>query len=378
MARPVTVPVLTDGVVTLRAHTDDDVEDAYEMCTDPEFARWTSVPVPYTRDDAKRFSRELVPGGWQTGTSRGWAVEAADGETPRFAGNVDVRGTPIADIGFGLHPWARGQGIITRAVRLACAWAFDHGEVEVVHWRAQTGNVASRRVAWACGFTFHGTVPRLLEERGRVLDAWIATLLPGRNMQPATRWLEPTVLRGHHVVLRPLQESDAPRIVEACSDERTRQYLVALPDGYSTDDALAYVRSRLEAQSVGAAVTWAVVDPTSDRLLAAIEVADLNGLDPTAGEVGYWAHPGARGKAVVSEAAQIVVAHAFGSVATGGLGLRRLTLLAARSNTASRHVAQQAGFREAGLQIAAERLRDGSYDDQFTFELITPTAAGHR
>lgn len=365
------VPVLDDGVVRLRGHTDDDVDAMVEMCRDPGFVRWTTVPQPYSRDHAKRFIRDIVRVGWERGDHRGWAIEACDGAgRPRYSGNVDVRGVPVADVGFGLHPWARGRGVMARAVRLAARWAFEHGDAAAIHWRADVGNLASRRVAWACGFTFHGTVPRLLAERGDVVDAWIGSLLPGQEMTPRTRWLQPPVLRGDQVVLRPLRDSDAPRVADACSDPRTRRWLSNLPSPYTEDDARTYVLGQEVNHSLAASVTWCVADPETDELLANVTVMDLRGRDPLAGEIGYWGHPDARGRGVMTAAVRLVVDHAFRADAAGGLGRVRLTLGTADGNTASQHVARQAGFRECGRQRSADRLADGSRVDAVWFDLL--------
>lgn len=378
------VPVLEDGVVRLRTAREDDVDAIVEMCRDPEFVRWTAVPRPYSRDDAKRFIRDIVVPGWERGDFRGWAIEAADGGGDmRYAGNLDVRGAPVADIGFGLHPWARRRGIMARAVRLATSWAFEHGNVAALHWRADVGNLASRRLAWACGFSFHGTVPGLLAERGEVVDAWIGSMLPGADMTPRTRWLEPVLVTGERVVLRPFRDADVPRIVAACSDERCRHWLAALPSPYTEQDGRAYLLGRDVQQSLGASVTWCVADPASDALLGNIGVMGLDGPDPTSGEIGYWSHPDARGRGVMSEAVGLVVGHAFTPAETGGLGLRRLSLGTADGNTASQYVARQAGFTEVGRNRAAEPLGDGSYADVVWFDLLAtdigPAAdIGHR
>ena len=78
MRFPHDVPTLTDGVVTLRAHAEDDVPGVLEQSTDPVSRAWTTVPVPYTRDDAKRFVRDVMPGGWLADKEWGFAV-AYDG-----------------------------------------------------------------------------------------------------------------------------------------------------------------------------------------------------------------------------------------------------------------------------------------------------------
>src|SRR3954447_16891237 len=71
---PADVPVLTDGTVTLRAHRPDDAGAVLEQCTDPVSQRWTTVPVPYSPQDATRFVTEIVRSGW-TGGSWAFAVE---------------------------------------------------------------------------------------------------------------------------------------------------------------------------------------------------------------------------------------------------------------------------------------------------------------
>ena len=47
-------PPLSDGVITLRAFTGDDIPAITAACQDPEIARWTAmVPSPYTEEDAR-------------------------------------------------------------------------------------------------------------------------------------------------------------------------------------------------------------------------------------------------------------------------------------------------------------------------------------
>ncbi|MDQ3383709.1 MAG: GNAT family N-acetyltransferase, partial [Actinomycetota bacterium] len=317
--KPSPVPELTDGVVTLREHHDCDVDDIVTMCRDEDFARWTSVPVPYEREHAVGFVRDIVRSGWADGSARCWAIEAPDDDgTPRYAGNLAVRGTPVADIGFGLHPWARGRGLMRRAIGLATRSAFDEGGVAVVHWRAHVGNVASRRTAWACGFTFGGAVPRLLTERGEAVDAWTGWLLPDDEAAPRTTWLESPVLHGERVRLRPWRDEDVARIVESCSDPRTSHWLEFMPSPYTEADARAWLTRTVEQASLGRAVNWALADPATDQVLGSVGAMDISGGEA---EVGYWTHPDARGRGAMGGAVRLIVRHAFTPETNGGLGL---------------------------------------------------------
>lgn len=369
---PEDVPEISDGRVGLRAHREEDLPAIVDMCRDPISKRWAAnLPDPYGPGDAQSFLHEVVTPGWELGTSRGWAVEATDASgSTRFAGNVDIRGGPAATIGFVLHPWVRGHGVMSGAVRLALRWCFAEAGIELVTWMSQVGNVASRRVAWAAGFTFHATMPRVLRRGGPATDAWVGTVLPTDDLRPQTRWLTPTVLRGDRVVLRPLTEADIPRIVEACSDPRSRRWLATLPRPYTQDSARTYLDSMPVEESMARRVAWCIADPETDLLLANIAIFDLGGDDAGSGAIGYWTHPDARGRGVMTDALRLLVEYALTPLPAGGMGLRRLQLLAAAGNAASAHIARAAGFAEVGRERQAELLGDGTYDDLLTFDIL--------
>ncbi len=371
MVWPLNVPVLSDGVVTLRAHTPSDIDPMYEMAIDPEMVAWTAVPTPHTREMSETFAMGIVPSGWDEGSNRIWAIEANDDSgKARFAGNIDVRHKPIADLGFSLHPWARGRGLMARAVRLAVDWAFTEGGIEIVHWRSHVGNEASLRIAHATGFTLHGPTPGLLFERGKVIDAWTASIQFGDPPLPRTTWAESAVIESERIRLRPFRRADLPRIVEACSDPVSRQWLNGLPQPYTEATARAYVADCIWQAAKGSKATWAVADRETDVMLGNLAVMDMLGPNPTSGEIGYWMHPDARGRGVMTEAAKLVVAHALDPA---GLDRRRLVLYAGDGNEASNAVARAAGFTHYGTQHAAEKLGDGTYVDLHGYELLRPS-----
>lgn len=368
MRWPLTVPVLSDGDVTIRAHVPGDIDAMLEMANDPEMVRWTAIPVPHTRLMSEQHAFTIIPRGWDDGTIRGWAIEATDDDgRSRFAGNIDIRHKPIADIGFALHPWARGRGVMARAVRLALDWALTEGGVEIVHWRAHVGNEASLRVAHATGFTLHGTTPGILHERGQVLDGWTGSFRFGDAPYPQMPWAESTVLESDRFRLRPFTEDDVPRLVESCSDAVSRRFLAHLPQPYTAATARAYIDDCRWQAAIGAKATWAIADADSDALLGNIAVMDMLGVNADSGEIGYWLHPDARGRSIMTEATALVVQHALDPE---GLDRRRLTLYAAADNGPSNAVAEAAGFSHFGTQRAAERLGDGVYDDLRGYELL--------
>lgn len=359
------VPTLTDGVVTLRAHRDEDVAGVWEQSVDPVSVRWTNVPDPCSPADAAEFVHEIIPAGWAEG-QWAFAVEAVDHDQGRFAGTVWLRdaGQQRAEIAYGLHPWARGRGITDRALRLLLQWGFspaaDGGrDLQTVIWWAETGNWASRKVAWRLGFSCDGTVRRWLVQRGRHTDAWVGALQREDERAPRNPWLEVPHIVGEQVVLRRHRHADVDRVLEACTDERSVHWLGQLPQPYTRAHAAGFLLHRGEGMARGTDLHWMIADPDTDELLGTVSLMHLaHGM----AEVGYWAHPGARGRGVMTEAVRLAARHAFVDEVDGGLGLHRLTAFAAVDNTASRHVLEANGFAQTGLEHRAILVRDGLHD----------------
>lgn len=377
MHLPPWAPTLSDGVVTLRAHRPQDVPDVVAMCSDPQTVRWTTVPHPYGRAEGEAFvgSRRAQ---WESGRCLAFAVEDPQG---RFAGTIDLRpdGT-AAEVGFGLAPWARGRGLASRAVRLACAWGFAEAGLEVVHWRAAVGHWAGRRVAWACGFRVEGRVRGLLRVRDehpdgvwtvRRCDAWVASLRRGEPMTPGHTWLTPPVLVDGTVRLRPHREDDVQRMVQACTDAVTQAWLPDLPAPYTAVNAQAHLEEIRGHHADGVSLYWAFTPPGQDVLAGEVGLFGLSPLGETHSvEIGYWTHPEARRRGLTTAAVRLAVRHALLPQDVGGLGANRALVRAADGNVASQRVAVKAGLRPCGRDREVELLRDGRVCDLLRYDLV--------
>jgi RimJ/RimL family protein N-acetyltransferase len=368
---PDCVPLLTDGVVTLRAHSEDDVQALYEQATDAVMLRWTTVPDPSTPESAKEFATHVIPDGWREDREWAFAVEAPDDDgAPRFVGTVSLRneGDLRAEIAYGAHPWARGRGYVVRALELLLDWGFRERGLRTVIWWANQGNWASRKVAWRLGFSFDGTVRRWMVQRGELYDGWVGVLTSDDERLPRNPWFDVPRIVGRGIVLRRHRHTDAERIVEACSDERTAYWLPDMPSPYTLEDAHGFIESRIEQRAGGKGLSWVVADPATDELIANISIFDVDKRGDA--EIGYWTHPSARGRGVMTEACGLAVRHAFVPKEDGGLGLRRLRAIAAEGNPASRHVIEANGFVRTGLMRQENPLRDGSFTDTVTYDLL--------
>jgi RimJ/RimL family protein N-acetyltransferase len=368
------VPTLTDGVVTLRAHREDDVEAIVEQSRDPLSVRWTKVPQPYAREDARRFVRDVMPGGWASDQEWGFAVEAPDDDgTRRYAGTVSLRseGEGRAEIAYGSHPWARGRGVMEQALRLLLAWGFSPAaeggrELDTVIWWAEVGNWASRRLAWRVGFPCDGTVRRWLRNREGRVDAWVGSLHRDDPRAPRTPWLDVPRIEGERVRLRWHRPDDAERVHQAVTDTVTAYWLGRIPDPYPREQADDFLVHRSDGMAAGTDLHWMLADPATDALLGTVSLMHLaEGM----AEVGYWTHPDARGRGVMTEAVRMAARHAFIHPDDGGLGLHRVYAVVAVDNVASRRVLERAGFTLTGTERRSVIVRDGMHDGA-AYELL--------
>ena len=60
MKIPIPDPSLKDDTIALRPWSMEDVPAITAICQDAEIPRWTTVPTPYTEDNAREFVSEMT------------------------------------------------------------------------------------------------------------------------------------------------------------------------------------------------------------------------------------------------------------------------------------------------------------------------------
>jgi RimJ/RimL family protein N-acetyltransferase len=175
----VTVPELSDGLVSLRVPDRRDVEAIYEACQDPAIVRFTRVPFPYSRLHAQAFVRNAAQ---ELRTGRGVHLVVADGHTDALLGVVGLmidQPRRSGEVGYWVAPAARGREVARRAVRLVVEWGIATLGLQRVQLMADIRNAASQRVAQVCGFSREGVLRSYEDRLGERIDYVMFSLLPG-------------------------------------------------------------------------------------------------------------------------------------------------------------------------------------------------------
>jgi RimJ/RimL family protein N-acetyltransferase len=170
-------PELRGPRVLLRPWAAADADAVYEICQDPEIQRWTTVPSPYQRIDAASYVSEIAPKAWVDGGGVFAVVGAHDEAVLGTIGAHTLR-DGVAHIGYWTAPAARRRGFTTEALRLVTRWFLDQRGAARVELVTEPGNVGSRRVAEAAGFTEEGLLRSRLLLRGRRKDVVMYSMLP--------------------------------------------------------------------------------------------------------------------------------------------------------------------------------------------------------
>lgn len=184
--------ITAEGLL-LTPPTVHDAERVYELCQDPQIARWTAVPSPYTRAHAESFCAQTVQE-WRMGLSLTWGIRDP---TAGLMGMITLisRGDGNWEIGYWMGSSFRGKGLMVTAVNAVLDAAFDAaGPIGAarVQWRCDfdgdVPNWASWRVAWHTGFHKQGRTRASQLSKGTRRDNWLADVLPDDPRTPATPW----------------------------------------------------------------------------------------------------------------------------------------------------------------------------------------------
>ncbi|MER6807792.1 GNAT family N-acetyltransferase [Spirillospora sp. NPDC000708] len=169
--------VIEAGWLRLRPFVPADIPWVYEVSLDPAMQQFVQLPSPYRMEDAAFFVEEIAIAGGTTGRRLELLVEETATGAPLGRVGLGLGRKGSSEIGYWVAPEARGRGVACDAVRAVCRWAFVELDLELIEWRCEVGNLASRRVAEKAGFLIEATLRKRLVHRGTRVDAWCGSLL---------------------------------------------------------------------------------------------------------------------------------------------------------------------------------------------------------
>ncbi|MBK8567970.1 MAG: GNAT family N-acetyltransferase [Saprospiraceae bacterium] len=152
-------------------------------------------------------------------------------------------------------------------------------------------------------------------------------------------------LKTERLLLRPLEESDAPEILVHRSDERITRFTDS-PKALDLDAALLFILSIQERIENGNSAVWAICLHGEDKLIGTICIWNF---DPerSVAEVGFTLHPDFWGQGIATEALAAVIEFGFSQMEA-----EVLEAAAQHENFASIRLLERVGFVRIGKEDA--------------------------
>lgn len=170
-------PTLIDGDLILRAWELEDTDFVFSTCQESAIQEFTTVPVPYTLENAKEFiairigelpddnSISLV--GYVSGSP---ALSVSLHSANKFDHSIEL--------GYWVSSEFRGMGLASRSAKLLTDYAFAIGfrRVEAL---TDPENIGSQKTLTSAGFEFENILRQRLTRRdGTQVDALLYSKFP--------------------------------------------------------------------------------------------------------------------------------------------------------------------------------------------------------
>lgn len=158
--------------------------------------------------------------------------------------------------------------------------------------------------------------------------------------------------------LRPCEEADGMAIYAAATEsvERVGKWMGWLTPEYSAADSLEWARGAGADWSKGLRYEFVIIDSVGGQVCGCCGLNGINHEDLVC-NLGYWVRESAARRGMATASARML--RDFGIHA---LGLKRIEIVVADGNIASRGVAEKLGAAYEGLQRMRLRVGDRSHD----------------
>ena len=166
------------------------------------------------------------------------------------------------------------------------------------------------------------------------------------------------ILETDRLRLRSILERDIDDVYASCADTELQRWIpIPAPgEAYTRENAEQFcLHVAPSVRTGGDGQHWAVVEAETDRFVGSVALLRTQ-WPAMVTETGYWISPWGRGQGYAAEAVVAVSRWAIDQ------GFQRVELKAASGNTASRRVAESAGFAREGVERNAMPLHKGRAD----------------
>jgi RimJ/RimL family protein N-acetyltransferase len=179
------LPTLEAARLRLRALSERDVAEVYELYADREAVRFGYAPPMGTRADARRLINQTL----ELARDRTlFHFGVADREQDRVIGHATLfrweREQRRAELGYSIRRDLWGRGLGTEAVATLIAFAFEALGLRRIEADADPRNTASIRVLEKLGFAREGLLRERWEIDGEIQDAIVFGLLRRDRRSP--------------------------------------------------------------------------------------------------------------------------------------------------------------------------------------------------
>ncbi|WP_433810452.1 GNAT family N-acetyltransferase [Flavobacterium johnsoniae] len=171
-------PVIETERLLLRRITNDDVNEVFELRSNPETMKF--IPRPLVKDNEDALLHiAMIEEKIETNIGINWAITLKD--NPKLLGIIGYyRMQPEnyrAEIGYMLSPDFHGKGIIPEAVNALLKYGFENLKLHSIEAVIDPENYASEKVLQKCGFVKEAHLRESEFWEGKFLDKVIYSLL---------------------------------------------------------------------------------------------------------------------------------------------------------------------------------------------------------
>lgn len=171
-------PIIETERLLLKRITNDDVNEVFELRSNPETMKF--IPRPLVKDTQDALEHiAMMEDKIVTNVGINWGITLKD--NPKLLGIIGYyRLQPEnyrAEIGYMLAPEFHGKGIIPEAVNRLIRFGFDDLKLHSIEAVIDPENFASEKVLQKCGFVKEAHLKEAEFYDGRFLDIIIYSLL---------------------------------------------------------------------------------------------------------------------------------------------------------------------------------------------------------